>query len=168
MSTIVCDGNIIAVDMINIINGTKHNVPSDNIYVLDTNSEPVEHVIVVCIGDKAQSAYFVENFNNLRDSAVVQKFRAIFGEANFTSYVYYTVDKSSEMYHGLQYAGSCSTTCMSIGSGAKYALGALEAGADAITALKVAAKYDLYTDSKDIQYVDLIKPSVEVRYLAYQ
>ena len=49
MSTIVCDGNMIAVDMINIINGTKHNVPSDNIYVLDTNSEPVEHVIVVCI-----------------------------------------------------------------------------------------------------------------------
>ena len=57
---------------------------------------------------------------------------------------------------------------MSIGSGSRYALVALEAGADSISALKIAAKYDLLTDSFAIQYVDLSKPLVEVRYLDYQ
>ena len=168
MSTIVCDGKMLAVDMMNIVGGTKHNVLSDNIYVLDTDSDPPHHVIIVCIGDKAQSAYFVEHFNTLRDPVVSQKFRSLFGEPTFTAYVYYTIDKSSEMYHGMQYISSFDYRCMSIGSGSRYALGALEAGADSISALKIAAKYDLLTDSFAIQYVDLSKPLVEVRYLDYQ
>lgn len=168
MSTIACDGQILAVDMRNIIGGTIHNIPSQNIYVLNDSSDPPNYVVMVCIGDKHQIAFFVEHFATIRTSKTIAEFKAVYGEARFTAYVYFSADNAASIYQGIQYLTEANVDLSSIGSGSSYALGALEAGADAISAIKIASRYDLLTDGKNIQYVDLTKPYFEVQHVAYQ
>lgn len=148
--------------------GIKSNVPSDNIYIFqpcDDDRQPVNTFIIVALGDSYQVEYFVNNFANLDSEHVIATFYNIFKEINLLAVVYNANEQSALVYNGVRRMHPISPKLGSTGTGMKFAIGAMEAGACAISALKIASKYDFATDGKHIQYIDLNQPSLVVSYL---
>lgn len=161
MTTAVCTKDMIAVDQMNIISGLKHNYPMDNLYIIECfNSETNEldnSFVIACVGNKRQAAFFVDNFLDLDSQHILSTFHNMFKEPDLVSFVFDKNANSLNIYGAASLITQSNRNISAIGSGFKYAIGALEAGADAIESIKITAKYDLMTDGKNIQYVDLTK-----------
>ncbi len=159
MSTAVCTKDMIAVDQMNFISGIKHNCPIDNLYIvecMDPKTNELENsYVIVCLGSKRQANFFVDNFLSLDTQHVLSTFHNMYKEPDLVSFVFNRNENTLEIYAAVSLLTPSNRNLSAIGSGFKYATGALEAGADAISALKITSKYDLMTDGKYIQYVDL-------------
>ena len=148
MSTAVCTKDMIAVDQMNFISGIKHNCPIDNLYIvecMDPKTNELENsYVIVCL----------DNFLSLDTQHVLSTFHNMYKEPDLVSFVFNRNENTLEIYAAVSLLTPSNRNLSAIGSGFKYATGALEAGADAISALKITSKYDLMTDGKYIQYVD--------------
>lgn len=174
MSTVTVKNGIMAADGLNATMGYIDKKPIERIYRLQIKkfSEPdeegfAEHeatnsVYVGVVGNIHDCHSFIAWYINSHNP---MDFRAYFDQEqiNFAAIVYEKESNTYTKYNNGPLAYPCGSET-AIGTGASYALGAMQMGAEAVDAILAVSQLDLFTNNK-VHYINMMDGSTDIMYV---